>query len=77
MKPATTRSILRWFHIILGIPVIGYVYTPFEELHGFAHLIRFGFLPALVLSGLWLWQGPAVRRLIWKGSVRPLGAKDI
>ena len=31
MKEATTRSIFRWIHIILGIPIIGYIYSPFEQ----------------------------------------------
>lgn len=57
------RQILRWVHIGLGIPVIGYIYTPFEALPGFAYLIRYFFLPALLVAGLWMWKGDALRRL--------------
>jgi hypothetical protein len=32
MKEATKRSILRWIHIIISIPIIGYIYSPFEEI---------------------------------------------
>ena len=63
MNQATKRSILRWIHIVFGIPIVGYIYTPFEELHGFAWMIRYFFLPALVLSGFWMWKGHVVRRL--------------
>jgi hypothetical protein len=26
MKEATKRSIIRWTHIIFGIPILGYIY---------------------------------------------------
>ena len=32
MKEATKRSIIRWIHIIFGIPIVGYIYNPFEEI---------------------------------------------
>jgi len=31
MNDATKRSILRWIHIVFGIPILGYIYSPFEE----------------------------------------------
>ena len=31
MKDATKRSILRWIHIVFSIPILGYIYSPFEE----------------------------------------------
>lgn len=60
------RSILRWVHIALGVPIIGYVYSPFEEIPQYAPAVRFVFLPALVLTGLWLWKGHLARRLVAK-----------
>jgi hypothetical protein len=68
MTGATKRSILRWTHIVLAIPIAGYVYSPFEEIPNYAPLVRFFFLPALVLTGLWMWQGHVVRRLISRKS---------
>ena len=32
MKQATKRSILRWIHLVFSIPIIGYVYSPFENI---------------------------------------------
>jgi hypothetical protein len=32
MSNATQRWIFRWIHIILSIPIIGYIYSPFEKL---------------------------------------------
>jgi len=68
MTPFTKRSLLRWFHLILAIPIIGYIYSPFENLPQYAGPTRFVFFPAIVLSGLWMWKGPAVRRLFSKKS---------
>jgi len=51
MNNATKRSILRCIHLIFSIPIIGYVYSPFEELPNYAPVVRFVFLPVIVLSG--------------------------
>lgn len=66
MTEATKRSIFRWIHIIFGIPIVGYVYSPFKELPNYAPLTRFVFLPTILLTGLWMWKGHAVRRLLSK-----------
>jgi hypothetical protein len=66
MSSGTKRAILRWIHIICGLPIVGYVYSPFEEIPNFATPVRYFFLPALLLSGLWMWKGHVVTRLIWK-----------
>ena len=68
MSSATKRSILRWVHIVLGIPIVGYVYSPFEEIPNYAPAVRFVFLPVLVLTGLWMWKGHVLGRLISKRS---------
>jgi len=64
MTSSAKRSILRWAHIVLGIPIAGYIYSPFEELPKYAPRVRYFFLPMLVLLGLWMWKGHVVRRLI-------------
>jgi len=66
MNPTTKRSILRWIHIVLGIPVIGYIYSPFEELPNYAPVVRYVAIPIILLTGLWMWKGDAVRRSISK-----------
>jgi hypothetical protein len=74
MKEATKRSIFRWIHLVFSIPILGYIYSPFEELPNYAHATRFFFVPILALSGLWMWKGHVVRRLISKGTrIRGLG----
>ena len=55
MKYATKRLILRWIHIFFGIPILGYIYSPFELLPSYAPIARFIAVPVIVLSGLWMW----------------------
>lgn len=74
MKETTKRAIFRWFHLILAIPIIGYIYSPFDQIPNYAPITRFFFLPAMVLSGLWMWKGHVVRRLIWKKPVADTAA---
>ena len=64
----TQRSILRLIHIIVAIPILGYIYSPFEKLPDYAPLTRYVFVPVMVLSGLWMWKGHLVRRLVSKRS---------
>jgi thiosulfate reductase cytochrome b subunit len=63
MKETTQRSIFRWIHLVLAIPIAGYVYSPFKELPNYAPAVRFVFFPLMVLTGLWMWKGHLVRRL--------------
>ena len=57
MKSATKRSILRWAHIIVTIPIFGYIYGPAAEVQEYAGAVRFVFVPVMVLSGLWMYSG--------------------
>ena len=36
ISEAARRSILRWIHVAFGIPIVGYIYSPFKELPLFA-----------------------------------------
>jgi thiosulfate reductase cytochrome b subunit len=69
MKQSTKRSILRWIHIVMAIPIAGYVYSPFENIPQYAGPTRYVFFPVLVLTGLWMWKGHVVRGLVWKAPV--------
>ena len=76
MKDATKRSILRWIHIVFSIPILGYIYSPFERLPDYAPATRFVFLPVMILSGLWMWKGHVVRRLITPRSALNAAQKN-
>jgi hypothetical protein len=64
MKEATKRSILRGMHIIFSIPILGYIYSPFEEIPKYATRVRFVVVPVMLLSGCWMWKGHVLRRPI-------------
>jgi hypothetical protein len=72
MTEGTKRSIFRWTHIVRGVPIIGYIYDSPSNTPYYAHSIRYFFLPVLLLSGLWMWKGHLVRRLISRKSAEPL-----
>jgi hypothetical protein len=64
MKDATKRSIVRCIHIVFSIPILGYIYSPFEEIPKYAARVRFVVVPVMLLSGFWMWKGHVLRRLI-------------
>jgi hypothetical protein len=68
MKAATERKIIRWMHIILSIPILGYIYGPVSSIPAAANTVRFVFLPVVVLSGFWLWKGHWLRKRLKKKS---------
>jgi hypothetical protein len=70
MKEATKRSIFRWIHLVFSIPILGYIYSPFEDLPKYADRVRFVIVPVMVLSGLWMWKGHVLRSLISKRSAQ-------
>ena len=63
ISAATQRVIIRWTHLVLAIPIIGYIYSPFQNLPDYAPVVRYIALPVMVLTGLWMWKGHVVRRL--------------
>jgi len=62
------RPIFRWIHIVFGIPIIGYIYSPFKELPNYAPVVRYVAIPVIVFTGLWMWKGHAPGQLISKRS---------
>ena len=66
MKAATERKIIRWMHIILSIPILGYIYGPVSTIPTAANMVRFVILPAVVISGLWLWKGHLLKKKLRK-----------
>jgi hypothetical protein len=68
ISAATQRVIFRWTHLVLAIPIIGYVYSPFEQLPDYAPVVRFIAIPVIALTGLWMWKGHLLRRFFAKKS---------
>jgi hypothetical protein len=71
MSNATKRAILRCIHLILAIPILGYVYSPFAELPNYAPVVRFVSVPVLILSGFWMYAGVVFAIIgvaVWLGA---------
>jgi hypothetical protein len=57
MRQSTIKTILRWIHIIVAIPIYGYIYSPFDKIPLYAFPARFIFFPIMVVTGLLMWKG--------------------
>jgi hypothetical protein len=71
MNNATKRSILRSIHLILSIPILGYIYGPPSEVQQYAGAARFVFVPVIILSGFWMYSGvvfAVIGVAVWLGA---------
>ncbi|MGB8166884.1 MAG: hypothetical protein WCF18_05295 [Chthoniobacteraceae bacterium] len=63
MNPTTKRTVLRCFHILFGLPLIGYIYGPPAETQQYLPYFRYLYVPMVLLSGLLMWKGHVLTRL--------------
>lgn len=73
---STRRSILRWVHLVIAIPILGYVYSPFAELPNYAAVTRFVFAPLIILAGYWMYAGAifaVIGVAVWLGAYKLSG----
>jgi hypothetical protein len=73
---ATTRSIVRWVHLIFAIPILGYIYSPFEQIPNYASATRFVFVPVIMLAGYWMYADivfAVIGVAVWLGAYRLSG----
>src|SRR5262247_3653166 len=73
---AIKRSILRWNHLVVAIPILGYIYSPFAELPNYAAITRFVFAPVMILAGYWMYAGAMFAIIgvaVWLGAYRLSG----
>lgn len=76
IRAATKRSILRWVHIVLAIPILGYIYSPFQEIPNYAVATRFVFVPIMMLAGYWMYAGivfAVIGVAVWVSAFRLSG----
>lgn len=66
MGGSFTKEILRWLHIIGGMILFAYVYTPLGEKPFLAGSTKYVIFPGLALPGLVMWQWPLFRSLFRK-----------
>jgi thiosulfate reductase cytochrome b subunit len=63
MSSSTERKVIRWVHLIFSIPIIGFIYGPVASIPEAVTVIRWVLLPAIILSGLWLWKGHRLKKI--------------
>src|SRR5438874_11877416 len=71
ISSATKRTILRCIHLILSIPILGYIYEPASEVQEYAGAVRFVFVPVIILSGFWMYAGvffAIIGAAVWLGA---------
>ena len=76
ISKTTQRTILRWIHLIFAIPILGYIYSPFEEIPNYAPAVRFVFVPVIVFAGYWMYSGVSFAIIgvaLWLGANRLSG----
>jgi len=76
ISSATKRWILRSVHLILSIPILGYIYSEPSEAQLYASAVRFVFVPVLILSGFWMYAGvyfAIIGVAVWLGAYYLLG----
>jgi hypothetical protein len=72
ISSATKRSILHCVHLILTIPILGYIYGEPSEVQQYAGAARFVFVPVLILSGYWMYSGvffAIIGVAVWLGAI--------
>ena len=73
MNNATKRTILRWIHLVVVIPILGFIYQSPAEVQQYAPAARFIFVPVLMLSGYWMYAGAVFAIIgvaLWLGIFR-------
>jgi uncharacterized iron-regulated membrane protein len=59
----TTRTVLRWTHVLVGFLIGVFVYTPARDSEAFVLLMQAAAVPAVALTGVWMWRQARIRRL--------------
>ncbi len=65
MTPWRERDTIRLLHLVLSIPIVGYLYGPVAHIPQAAWFTRWIAMPVVVLSGVWMWLKPRVVKQIY------------
>jgi hypothetical protein len=66
MNAARERLVIRTLHLLLSIPLAGYLYGPLPHIPPAVFVTRFVAFPVVVISGFWLWLKPRMVRWWWR-----------
>jgi hypothetical protein len=68
MSSKNSRDIIRWIHLILGFAMGVYIYSPWSKIQTIGLLTKFILFPVVTISGLWLWLGPQLLKILRKSK---------
>ena len=72
ISSATKRAILRCIHLVLSIPILGYIYGEPSDVQQYAPATRLVFVPVMILSGYWMYSGAIFAIIgvaLWLGAI--------
>lgn len=58
------RDLQRAVHLVGGLLLAAYIYTPLRDLSTFGLLVQFVVVPVVVATGMAMWQLPRLRRAL-------------
>lgn len=64
MNASSERKLIRILHLILSIPILGYLYGPVASIPSASRFTRWVAMPAVIISGFWLWLKPHLFRAV-------------
>lgn len=64
------RTTIRTFHLVLSIPIIGFIYGPVAHIPPAAFFTRWIAMPLVALSGLWIWLKPRIAKRFYAHGLR-------
>lgn len=56
------RDIQRFVHLAAGLLLVAYIYSPLGNLDAFESLVQFVVVPAIIATGMAMWQLPRLRK---------------
>jgi len=62
MNAARERVLIRTLHLVLSVPIVGFLYGPVSHIPPAAFFTRVIAFPLVVASGIWLWLKPRILR---------------
>lgn len=68
MSNKQIRQMTRVLHILGGLAIGVYIYSPWGPGTWLEPVIRFGVLPGLIVSGIVLWQQPRLLKIVRSGA---------
>ncbi|MDQ1083342.1 MULTISPECIES: hypothetical protein [Microbacterium] len=61
-RPTTRRSLSRWIHLVAGALIGTFIYAPAHVGEPLRLLLQTVVIPAIVITGIYLWKRAAIHR---------------